>query len=115
MNEKSNIKLNCDVPALWLEHKAALRNFIQKRTSDNALTDDILQEVLIKVYNYCMAKSGVDNVRSWLFQIAQNTIIDYRRKQSKVIYEIPELVNEQDNLTYQEASEFMLPMILTTV
>jgi RNA polymerase sigma-70 factor, ECF subfamily len=111
MNEKNNIKLNCDVPALWSEHKMALRNFIQKRTLDSALTDDILHEVLLKVYNFCMSKSGVGNVRSWLFQIAQNTLIDYQRKQSKLTYNIPELVSEQDDLIYREASEYILPMI----
>lgn len=46
------MKTNCDVPALWLEHKSELRNFIQKRVNDSELTNDILQEVLLKVYNF---------------------------------------------------------------
>ncbi len=110
-NTNEAIKLNCDVPALWQEHKAALRNFIQKRTLDNTLTDDILQEVLMKVYNFCLSKSGVGNVRSWLFQIAQNTIIDHQRRQNKIVYQLPELAEEEENLSYQEASAFILPMI----
>jgi len=74
------------VPALWLDYKAKLRNFIYKRVHDADLTNDILQEVLLKVYKFCMSKSGVKNVRSWLFQITQNTIIDYYRKQSKISF-----------------------------
>lgn len=71
--------MNCDVPALWQEHKEALYYFILKRVKDEPTAKDISQEVLIKVYNFCLAKSGVWNVRSWLFQIAHNAIIDYTR------------------------------------
>src|SRR5690606_39628458 len=79
-------QMNCDVPDLWLEHQQELKNFIFKRVKDRDLANDISQEVLLKVYNFCRSKSGVKNVRSWLFQIAQNTIIDHYRKQSKISY-----------------------------
>lgn len=70
MIKQADIKTNCDVPALWLDHKTELRNFILKRVKDPDLTNDILQEVLLKVYKFCISKSGVKNLRSWLFQIA---------------------------------------------
>ncbi|MGL4631156.1 MAG: sigma factor [Leadbetterella sp.] len=78
------MKTNCDVPALWNEHKNELRNFIQKRVKDKDVTDDVLQDVLLKVYNFCISNSGIKNVRSWLFQIAQNTIVDNYRAKSKI-------------------------------
>jgi RNA polymerase sigma-70 factor (ECF subfamily) len=83
MEIQKELKTNCDVPALWQEHKKELRNFILKRVKEEDLTNDILQDVLMKVYNFCISKSGVRNIRSWLFQIAQNTITDHYRKQSK--------------------------------
>ena len=88
---QKEIKTNCDVPALWQEHKNELRSFILKRVKDQDLTNDILQDVLMKVYNFCMSKSGVRNIRSWLFQIAQNTITDHYRNQSKYIYRLRQL------------------------
>lgn len=107
------IKMNCDVPALWQEHKNELRNYIFKRVKSNDLTDDILHEVLIKVYNYCISKSGVRNIRSWLFQIAQNTIIDHYRKQSKFaeLDSTNELENEDQNVAFSEAANYILPML----
>jgi RNA polymerase sigma-70 factor (ECF subfamily) len=83
MENKTEIRTNCDVTALWQKYKNELRNFILKRVKDQNLTDDIMQDVLMKVYNFCISKSGVKNIRSWLFQIAQNTITDHYRKQSK--------------------------------
>lgn len=113
MKNQTAIKTNCDVPALWLEHKNGLRNFILKRVKDQSLTDDIMQEVLMKVYNFCISKSGVKNIRSWLFQIAQNTITDHFRKQSKYteIDHLQEMENENENEAFKEATDYILPML----
>jgi len=111
MKQTSNISLKCDVPALWLEHKDALWNFIRKRVLDEQTANDISQEVLMKVYKFCMSKTGVKNVRSWLFQIAQNTIIDHHRKQKRITYDLPEATVEEENKAYQEAAEYILPII----
>lgn len=110
---QTDIKTNCDVPALWQEHKIELRNFIFKRVKDQDLTNDILQDVLVKVYNFCISKSGVRNIRSWLFQIAQNTITDKYRKQLKFtdIETIDELVEEDQNIAFSEATNFILPIL----
>ncbi len=105
---------NCDVPELWLQHNRELRNFIFKRVKDPDLTNDILQEVLLKVYNYCITKSGVRNIRSWLFQIAQNTITDHYRKNSRIRITdkvIPDEPGENENTAFQEALNYILPIL----
>jgi RNA polymerase sigma-70 factor, ECF subfamily len=112
MLEQKQIVMNCDVPALWEEHKAALKNYIRKRVKDEDVAKDILQDILMKVYQFCMSKSGVRNVRSWLFQIAHNTIIDYHRLQNKMAYDIPEIMEPvNDTKAYEAAAELILPMI----
>lgn len=113
MTKQTEIKTNCDVPELWQEHKNELRNFILKRVKDHDITNDILQDVLMKVYNFCISKSGVRNIRSWLFQITQNTIADHYRKQSKLtgLDTINELESEDQNLTFSEATNYILPML----
>lgn len=84
MTKQIDIKTNCDVPALWQEHKNELRSFILKRVKDQDLTNDILQDVLIKVYNFCITKSGVKNIRSWLFQIAQKLNLSLPATKSRI-------------------------------
>lgn len=114
MSGKSgNVLTNCDVPALWLEHKTALRNFILKRVDDSNLADDILQETLLKIYRFCMERSGVQNVRSWLFQIAHNTLMDHYRQQAKTIHKevLPEVIEEDSNEAFVEAQQYILPML----
>jgi RNA polymerase sigma-70 factor (ECF subfamily) len=111
MEQTNDIKMHCDVPALWLEHKDGLLHFIRKRVADPQTADDISQEVLMKVYKFCMAKSGVGNVRAWLFQIAQNTITDHFRKQQKMSANLPELAIESEDKIFAEASEYIRPML----
>ena len=106
--------MNCNVPELWQEHKEALYYFILKRVRDDSTAKDICQEVLLKVYSFCSSKSGVRNVRSWLFQIAHNTLSDYYRKTSRnVLTEtFAETEVEEERTAFKEAAEFILPMIL---
>jgi RNA polymerase sigma-70 factor, ECF subfamily len=108
---KTAAQANCDVSALWMEHKDALYRFILKRVRDEDLAKDILQDVLMKVYGFCMSKSGVGNVRSWLFQISRNAIIDHVRKFGKMSNEVPEVMVEEESHAYKEAEEFLLPII----
>lgn len=105
--------MNCDVPALWQEHKEALFFFILKRVRDESTAKDISQEVLIKVYNFCKCKSGVRNIRSWLYQIASNAIADhYRKNKNQVVTDtFNEAEIEDERSAMQEAAEFVLPMI----
>jgi RNA polymerase sigma-70 factor (ECF subfamily) len=105
--------MNCDVPALWQEHKEALFYFILKRVHDEPTAKDISQDVLLKVYNFCSCKSGVRNVRSWLFQIAQNTIVDYYRKHKRSISTdtFQDAEQESEASAFKDAAEYILPMI----
>ena len=104
---------NCDVPALWLEHKNALKYYIFKRVKDEDLTNDILQDVLLKVYSFCLSKSGVVNLKSWLYQIAHNTIIDYYRKNSsfKASAKEVQVAEDEENFAFKEAVEYIEPLL----
>lgn len=112
MENRNSINSNCDVPALWLEHKDALRNFLLKRVKDRELAEDILQDVLLKVYGFCLGKSGVRNVRSWLFQITRNTLIDHFRKNKKYVdEELPEQIEEDENAAFKDALNYIEPLL----
>lgn len=107
--------MNCNVPELWQQHKEALYFYLLKRVQDEELAKDLSQEVLLKVYNFCMSKSGIKNVRAWLFQMAHNTMIDYYRKAGKMpaadLEKTPEPADETTQTALKEAAEFVLPMI----
>ncbi len=59
-----------------------LRNYISKRVNDKTDTDDILQEVFIKIAAKLNSINDTEKLKSWIFTITRNTIIDYYRKNS---------------------------------
>jgi len=73
-----------NVEELWLEYRTVLKRFLHAKVANEADVEDLLQDILIKTYNNLDSVKKQKNVKSWLFQIANNTIIDYYRKNSRV-------------------------------
>lgn len=100
-----------DISCIWLAYKDALRNYILKLVKDEDTANGLSHEVLMKVYSSCCSGRTIRNVRSWLFQIAYNTCMDYfKQQQKKVSFEI-DPAGEEDDLIYKKAGEFIEPLI----
>jgi len=68
---------------IWTNYSAALKSFLHARVSNPADVDDLLQDILIKTHTHLNTLKSHDNAKSWLFQIANNTIIDFYRKRAR--------------------------------
>ena len=73
-----------NIEYIWKEYRTALKRFLNAKISNEADVDDLLQDILIKTYNNLATVKTQKSVKSWLFQIANNTIIDYYRKKGRV-------------------------------
>lgn len=82
---------------IWLAYRAALKSFIHAKVSNEADVDDLLQEILIKTYNNIHTIKEQKSVKAWLFQIANNSIIDYYRKQGRSTEYQEDNLNNHDN------------------
>ncbi|WP_304509980.1 sigma-70 family RNA polymerase sigma factor [Anaerotignum sp.] len=100
-----------DVSSLWSDYKNGLQFYILKRVKDKDIANDLSHEVLMKIYNSCCSNNEIKNVRSWMFQIAHNTTIDYLKKENKFTNEIPEIFEKDENNSYKEAEELIKPLI----
>jgi len=74
---------------IWQEHYSGLRAFVKRRISDSAAADDVLQNVFLKMHVNLISLKDESRVKSWLYQIARNAIIDHYRSQ-KSTEEVPE-------------------------
>jgi len=88
------------IEKVWAEYKTGVKRFIKSKVSNQADAEDLMQEVLIKTYKSLDKLKSQNSIKSWIFQIANNTIIDYYRKNGKVSHEILE-----EHLMYEENSE----------
>ncbi|HSH66776.1 MAG TPA: sigma-70 family RNA polymerase sigma factor [Bacteroidia bacterium] len=99
---------DCNIFEIWEEYKYSLFGYIKKRVPDEDNAKDILQDVLLKSYQYCSSGKTVVYLKSWLYKITQNTIIDYFRKANKTIsfdFDVTETPN--DKSIVGEASDYI--------
>jgi len=109
------MKTKCDVPKFWLDHKDMVYSYIIKRVRDKTLAQDLCQDVLLKIYKFCFDKSGIKNIRSWLFQISHNTIIDHYRKEKKLHILCDSCINIPANTEtdiYENLSVYIRPLLV---
>lgn len=66
---------------LFERHNEKLYNFFLKMTSNRELSEDLVQEVFLRILKYRQTYRGDGNFNTWMFQIARNARIDYFRKQ----------------------------------
>lgn len=107
----AKIKKYTDVSSLWSDYKNGLKFYILKKVKDKDIANNLSHEVLMKIYNSCCSNNEIKNVRSWMFQIAHNTTIDYLKKENKFTNEIPEIFEKDENNSYMEVEELIKPLI----
>ena len=75
---------------LWETFSRQLRQFIRGRTANDAVTDDLLQDVFIKIHNRVDTLQDASKIRGWIYQIARNTIFDHYRQQKISYTDLPQ-------------------------
>ncbi|MEH6577820.1 MAG: RNA polymerase sigma factor SigZ [Amphritea sp.] len=92
-----------NIEDVWAEYRASLKAFLHSKVSDPDEVDDLLQDILIKTYGNLHTLKSASSVKSWLFQIANNVIIDFYRKRAKS-RELSTGDISADNLWYGETN-----------
>ncbi len=72
----------------WQEYRNELYHFVLKRVQDKESAEDIVHDVLVKVYTRRQMLREPSKLRSWLYQITRNAIIDHYRSR-KTLLDMP--------------------------
>jgi len=102
-----------EIETLWKEYHAALGRFIRRRIADPSAVEDVLQDIFVKVHSRIDSLKDNQRVKSWLFQITRNTIIDYYRSHKRMGELAEGLSNseEDEGRTEKEMTACLRPMI----
>jgi len=98
----------------WTKTQQELKNFVYRRVKDRALTQDIVQDVLLKVYTRLNQLNNTEKIRGWIYQITRNAITDHFRKQSKPIH-IDDLDWEEEKSDLNDCVSSCLSEMLLTL
>lgn len=90
--------MNNNVTNIWSEFHKELKSFVFNKTRNSADTDDILQEVFIKIIRNISKVNHSENLRQYIYGIVRNTVNNYFRNQKKTAAdsEIPDLLSEPE-------------------
>lgn len=78
------------------------------------MAEDIVQDVLIKVYEHLNTLKDQEKILSWMYQITRNVIVDYYRKQrSEGTLDEADMVEHIDieKDVRKELAQCLLPMV----
>lgn len=66
--------------SIWNKYQNHLSNYIFTKIGNREITNDILQDVALKLLQAKQRNTPIKNPQSWLFQVTRNTISDQFRK-----------------------------------
>jgi RNA polymerase sigma factor (sigma-70 family) len=70
---------------LFERYQTMLYNFFLRLTGNRAASEDLVQEVFMRVLKYRAGYMGDSRFNVWLFQIARNAHVDYLRKRKSML------------------------------
>lgn len=83
--------MTANMETIYHEFDTQLRQFIHKRVSDVDDTEEILQEIYLRIHTHIDTVRETNKVQSWIYQISRNAIIDYYRRRRTTL-ELPESI-----------------------
>lgn len=89
----------------WNTFHLPIKRFVFKYTHDEDATEDLLQDIFLKIHMHIETLKDEKKLQSWLYQIARNTLYDHYRQhkgtavslaETSDIFDIPEEPSEED-------------------
>lgn len=77
--------MNRQIQDIWTDLHQELRKFIFSKVKDSDISEDILQEVFLKIQLNIHKLSDCSKLTSWVYRITRNTVADYYRKTNPVV------------------------------
>jgi len=91
------------------DFKQELFGFVHKHIKDEDTAKDIHQEILIKIFTNHKSLKNQGSLKSWMYRIARNAIIDYFRKNKFLDTSLSDNIASTDSELIEE--DELLPCI----
>jgi len=77
--------MNKQIQEIWTDLHQELKKFIFAKVRDADISNDILQDIFLKIQLNIRTLSDCSKLTSWVYQITRNTISDYFRKNRSAV------------------------------
>ncbi len=80
---------------LFERHNRPLYGFFYRLTTDGAISEDLVQNVFVRIIKYSHTYKGDGKFTTWMYHMARNLFADHYKKQKKMGYkEEPEVADK---------------------
>lgn len=93
------------IEQIWSNYKNNLQAFLYTKVPNHADVDELLQDILLKTHLKLPQLRDINNVKAWLFKIANHAVADFYRKAAKA--KRTELVDIIDEPEYSIKSDLV--------
>lgn len=98
----------------WLKYKEQLKRYVARYVEDTHAAEDILQDVYIKASQSFHQLKSQASVKSWLYRITHNLIMDFYRGQQAYVELSDEVAEDQmpdEEANLQAIGQCLHPML----
>lgn len=90
--------MRASIQEVWSELSGNLRQFILGKVQNDAVAEDLLHDVYLKIHHHIDSLRDETRIQSWIYQITRNTITDYFRqiKKASIVLRPPGEDMEED-------------------
>jgi len=99
---------------VWKLYSDDVKRFIVSKVHETTIADDILQDTFIKVHTKLHTLNDLTKLKSWIFTIARNSIMDYF-KAKKMTFEFADFESETTVLENVHTEQDCLQGILQSL
>ncbi len=91
---------------IWKDHHDQLLQFINRRVKNKEESEDILQDVFVKILSKIDTLKDSSKLQSWIYQMTRNAIADYFRKKNNLsaLEDQEEKTDEEEQNAMKEAT-----------
>lgn len=107
-SESREIGTEIAFESLVYEYTTQLYRFIYRLTGNSEESEDLTQEVFLKVWKHRHQYNQSLSLRAWIFGIARNTSIDYLRKKKPYVFS--QFDSDHDSNTITDTLTDPLPL-----
>ena len=100
----------------WEEFQAPLKQFIRKRVPDDAIAEDLLQDVFLNIHLHIETLTHLKQLESWIYQLMRTAIAQYdRQRMSTISVELPEVPQLPEHLPDNDIITELFPAVQVMV
>ncbi|MCF7865012.1 MAG: RNA polymerase sigma factor [Candidatus Pacebacteria bacterium] len=86
MTSGQKVERQDQLASAHLNYHKSLNAYASYKLSDSVLSQDLVQDTFIKTWNYLMKKGEIKGMKSFLYHVLNNLIVDeYRKRKRKTV------------------------------